>query len=279
MIVTVFGDVMLDVYSLTKAVKPNPESSGTVYLHLETRYGLGGAGSVAWHCRRMGMTVLLYGVLGSDDNADIIRAILGHEGIEDFCEEQDIDTTVKRRMVCNEHLLPDRFDTDGQASALNLSLIPAGDVSIIVSHGKGAIGQETVRQIIDSGVPVVADPGPLPANDNYGWFSGVTLLKVNRHERNGAAVLQSPAVITDGPNGMYYVRRDTRVLHAVAMNVEVADATGAGDAVLASLASSVVRGDDEPTTLAHAVRAGANACTHLAATDLYSVKVNAPAAN
>ncbi|HEX7345055.1 MAG TPA: PfkB family carbohydrate kinase, partial [bacterium] len=74
--VLVVGDFMLDVYIYGDAVRISPEAPVPVLKIAETEYRCGGAGSVAADLAALGAEVYCVGIIGDDQDGEIIEAKL-----------------------------------------------------------------------------------------------------------------------------------------------------------------------------------------------------------
>src|SRR5271165_6993269 len=95
--VLVVGDIMLDRYVWGDAERISQEAP-VILLHADKREErLGGASSVATLLRALGARVSLAGVVGSDQDAARIRALLTDVGIdhEGVVSDPDRPSTVK----------------------------------------------------------------------------------------------------------------------------------------------------------------------------------------
>jgi D-beta-D-heptose 7-phosphate kinase/D-beta-D-heptose 1-phosphate adenosyltransferase len=133
---------------------------------------------------------------------------------------------------------------------------------VLSDYGRGALDDTAIRALIaaarEAGKPVIVDPRRADAS----VFSGATLVTPNVEEMTAFTgirvdsddsavvacrqVLDRAAVdavlLTRGSRGMTLVERNGTVLHVPAETLRVFDVTGAGDTVVATIASALGAG-------------------------------------
>ena len=267
------GDVMLDRYIYGDVVRVSPEAPIPVLKVREERAMLGGAGNVARNLAAIGAKVSFVSVVGADTEGDEIAAMLETLSGTDAHLVRDASrrSTVKTRYVgMNQQML--RADQESD-EALNLArqddvirqikaLLPKVQVLVLSDYGKGVLTPEVCRIAIeearDLSVSVVVDP----KGRNYSPYSGATVITPNKRELGeatghgvddeasiieGARGLISQfgiqsVLVTRSQDGMSIVGNDGAVTHLLAEAREVFDVSGAGDTVVAVLASAMAAG-------------------------------------
>ena len=73
--ILVIGDIILDVYIDTLVDRVSPEAPVLVAKKSSIKNSLGGAANVANNLSKMGIEVLLIGIVGKDDNSYTIKNI------------------------------------------------------------------------------------------------------------------------------------------------------------------------------------------------------------
>lgn len=180
-------------------------------------------------------------------------------------------TTLKTRIMVQHHLL---VRTDQEESAplpLEIqskilqacrSAIPRATVVVISDYAKGVVSHYLAKRVIQLccrfGKICLADP----KGTDFRKYRGVTVITPNLKEtelatgirikdeaslhRAGQVLLKitgcRAALITQGKDGVSIFRRDGKTYHLPAMTTEVFDVTGAGDTLLATLASALASG-------------------------------------
>ena len=266
---------MLDRYLEGHIYRISPEAPVPV-ISLEREWATpGGAGNVAASLAGLECRVTLAGVVGSDEEGRRLRQALEDAGVSGavLVERDDVRTICKTRVVAGGRQQVLRLDRDGDRIALRraateleervLPLIRTHDVVVLSDYDKGTITEALARRIVaecrSNGIPCVVDP----KKGDFTVFRGATLLTPNILEAGRALgrplddeeMLTSAAVearaelelehllITRGPEGMTLASADG-IAHFPAEVREVADVTGAGDTVIATLAACLGSGRD-----------------------------------
>ena len=82
--IAVFGDLMIDMNTYSKATKMANEAPIPVFNKLHDTYSLGGAGNVLKNLASLGCSQLYaFGAVGKDVNAVILRSLCTESGIMD----------------------------------------------------------------------------------------------------------------------------------------------------------------------------------------------------
>lgn len=273
--VAVIGDVMLDRYIWGSVTRISPEAPVPVVDVLRESNHLGGASNVALNIRSLGAVPVLFGVVGSDTNATALRGIFERERIlTDFLiEDGSRPTTVKTRIIAgSQHVARIDYEDrqlvgeDTMRRLLDRLESHLGSINIIIlqDYNKGVIGPELIRRVIDMaqrrGIPVLVDP----KYHNFFEYKGVTVFKPNRKETEDALKLRlsdeasfidaaralrqrldcEHVLLTLGEKGMLLLRNDDSVIRVPTKARKVADVSGAGDTVIATLAVSMAGGAD-----------------------------------
>jgi D-glycero-beta-D-manno-heptose-7-phosphate kinase len=273
--VAVIGDVMLDRYIWGSVTRISPEAPVPVVDVLKESNHLGGASNVALNIKSLGAVPVLFGVVGEDNNANELRTIFENERIiTDFLiEDSSRPTTVKTRIIAgSQHVARIDYEKRQQVSEdttrrlldrleNHLSSI---NIIILQDYNKGVIGPDLIRRVIElaqsKGIPVLVDP----KYNNFFEYQGVTVFKPNRKETEDALKLRlgdedsfmdaarglrtrlgcEHVLLTLGERGMLLLRSDDSIVRVPTKARKVADVSGAGDTVIASLAVSMAGGAD-----------------------------------
>ncbi len=272
--VLVVGDVMLDRYWFGEVSRISPEAPVPVVLvdHVEERPG--GAANVARNCAALGAQVGLLSVVGTDEAGNALERLVATERIRaSLHRDATLDTTVKLRVIGRrQQLLRIDFETSPSHEALADKLaefetsLADYDVVLLSDYGKG--GLTHIERMIDraraAGKPVLVDP----KGDDYARYRGASVLTPNlnelekvvgrwkdeadltaRAQKLRAELGLDALLLTKGGEGMTLYRAEG--IQAVpARKRDVADVTGAGDTVIATLAVMLGAGAD----LSEAVR-------------------------
>jgi rfaE bifunctional protein kinase chain/domain len=270
--VLVVGDIMLDRFIVGRVARISPEAPVPV-VRFESEYlRLGGAANVAHNLSVFGAAVTLVGTVGADPTAARLRQELTRAGIQDhgLVEDPSRPTIEKVRIVTERNQQVARLDYEDDSDASPLledRLIEsvrrhgsAARVVVVSDYLKGTISRRLVQALValkQRGIALIIDP-KIPHIDCY---AGATLITPNHQEaetathkriRNDteASVAASDfraraqcesVLITRGERGMWLSSPDLEgSIPAVAR--QVADVTGAGDTVVATVALAVAAG-------------------------------------
>ncbi|NVK54916.1 MAG: bifunctional D-glycero-beta-D-manno-heptose-7-phosphate kinase/D-glycero-beta-D-manno-heptose 1-phosphate adenylyltransferase HldE [Alteromonadaceae bacterium] len=266
--ILVVGDVMLDRYWSGSTARVSPEAPVPVVNINDIEDRPGGAANVAINLASLGAKVTLLGMVGNDENADILHNRLSGYGIECiFTRCEGLDTITKLRVMSrNQQLLRMDFErsfVDVDKATLNASYaahVAACDAVILSDYAKGALSdpQTLIAQARQHSVPVIVDP----KGNDFAKYHGATLitpnmaeLKVVVGEINSEQQLIERAntlcktlalealLVTRSEQGMTLFVPDSDELHLPAKAKEVYDVTGAGDTVISILAASIAAGE------------------------------------
>ena len=271
--ITVFGDVMLDRFMIGRVARISPEAPVPVVVfdHEETR--LGGAANVAHNLRALGGAVELIGVIGEDDAAAQLKRELAARGIHatGLITDPQRRTTTKMRVVTTRNQQVSRIDFESDhevGHAIEEALAQqvegrakSSQVVLVSDYQKGVVTRRSMANLLSfshsNGVPVIVDP-KVPHIDYYAGAALVTpnhveaesatnaRISTNEDARRAAIALRQrlgvdSILITRGEHGMWldHAGQDG---YLPASAREVADVTGAGDTVIATLALAIAAG-------------------------------------
>ncbi len=273
--VLVLGDIMLDRYWEGGTSRISPEAPVPVVKVEQINDRPGGAANVALNIAALGAGAQLGGFTGDDEMADSLEDMLGAAGVHcGFTRVADHPTITKLRVLSrHQQLIRLDFEESGLAEAgaplenTLAELLPHCGALVLSDYAKGAL--QDPAPLIDAarkaGLPVLVDP----KGTDFARYRGATLLTPNLHEFEAVAgpcaseselvsrgeklmnELQLDALlVTRGEHGMTLLRPGEEELHLPARAREVFDVTGAGDTVIAVLASAVAAGADLPVAVA-----------------------------
>ncbi len=264
--ILVVGDLMLDRYWFGEVDRVSPEAPVPVVRVVRREDRLGGAANVARNICALGAKASLIGIVGQDEAGEQIQYLADEAGINtQLITDHTINTTLKMRVLGRQQQLL-RIDFEYPPSALALNhldeklsgVIKEHDVVVLSDYNKGALTrvQAIINMAKQHGIPVLVDP----KGTDYSRYSGASLLTPNRSEMQQAvgswadeAELEHKSeqlrqeltldalLITRSEQGMTLFDAAGRH-HVDAQAQEVYDVSGAGDTVLATLASSRAAG-------------------------------------
>ena len=264
--ILVVGDLMLDRYWFGEVDRVSPEAPVPVVRVVRREDRLGGAANVARNICALGAKASLIGIVGQDEAGEQIQYLADEAGINtQLITDHTINTTLKMRVLGRQQQLL-RIDFEYPPSTLALNhldeklsgVIKEHDVVVLSDYNKGALTrvQAIINMAKQYGIPVLVDP----KGTDYSRYSGASLLTPNRSEMQQAvgswadeAELEHKSeqlrqeltldalLITRSEQGMTLFDAAGRH-HVDAQAQEVYDVSGAGDTVLATLASSRAAG-------------------------------------
>jgi len=275
--ITVVGDVMLDRFLIGRVSRMSPEAPVPVVVFDHEEIRLGGAANVANNLRELGAAVELIGVIGNDESGAQLKNELAAKGIHSTGLITDLErrTTTKMRVVTNRNQQVSRIDFESdhevgtsieEAIASQIDMRARSSQVILVSdYQKGAITRRSMAHMIGfaqaNGVPVIVDP-KVPHIDYYAGAALVTpnhieaesatnsRITTNEDARRASTALRQrvgveSVLITRGEHGMWLDHAGVDG-YLPASAREVADVTGAGDTVIATLALAIAAGATMP---------------------------------
>lgn len=264
--ILVVGDVMLDQYWSGVAKRISPEAPVPVVKVSKDEVRAGGAANVALNVASLGAQVTLAGVVGKDDFADKLTSLLTEASVKTKWVLSESGTTCKLRVLSHHQQLirMDFEETVEKQAAIEIATLTAGLVSgfdalVIPDYAKGAL--QAVEDIIEAAkkhnVPVFIDP----KGQNFERYSGAFLIKPNQSEfelivgecqdekqlvekaQQLLVELNIEAIlVTRSENGMMLIEKGKTPFLLSAKAQEVFDVTGAGDTVMATLATVFASG-------------------------------------
>jgi len=271
--VLVIGDVMLDQFLIGRVTRISPEAPVPIVQFGREETRIGGAANVAHNVVALGGRADLVGLVGRDQAATTLRRALGEAGLgsSGLVEDAGRPTTTKVRVVTDRHQQVARVDYEHDSEAAagiedalveRATALSARAGAIIVSdYLKGCITRRLVNVLVgitrSRGIPLLVDP-KIPHID---YYAGASLVTPNHHEaevathcriRNDDEAAEAArrfreragcegVLVTRGEHGMWLFDGENEgALPATAR--DVADVTGAGDTVIATLALSLAAG-------------------------------------
>jgi rfaE bifunctional protein kinase chain/domain len=263
--VLVVGDVMLDRYWFGDVSRISPEAPVPVVRFRRQEERLGGAANVANNCAHLGARTQLLSVTGADEAGDQLARMVAKAGIKaSLHRDPRIPTTVKLRVLSKQQLLRVDFETPPSGEVLASKLadfkaaLPTCNVVILSDYGKGGLAHiaRMIGMARAAGKRVLVDP----KGDDWSRYKGAHVVTPNRQElsdvvgewrsesdlerrvRKLRAQLGLEALLlTRGHEGMTLYSKKKPV-HVKAEAREVFDVSGAGDTVIATLATMLAAG-------------------------------------
>ena len=274
--VLVVGDVMMDRFIVGSVTRISPEAPVPVVRFESEHSRLGGAANVAHNLVALGARVTLVGMVGADAASIRLRAQLASVGLshDGLVEDPARPTVEKVRIIAGRNQQVARIDYEDDRDAVEeiearlvervTALGHDADVLLVSDYLKGTITAAVMGALLElkqKGAPLLVDP----KNPHLQWYRGANLVTPNNHEAETAThrVIRSnedaqaaaldlreragcdAVLITRGEHGMWL--SSGAVAGAIPATArEVADVTGAGDTVVATLALAVAAGGSLP---------------------------------
>ena len=262
--VLVAGDLMLDRYWHGGTSRISPEAPVPVVLVNEIEERAGGAGNVALNAKALGCAIRLLGHCGEDEAGQSLLRLLKGAGIECDILSSPSHPTITKLRVLSRHQQLIRLDFEEPLTADHArrfserfqAALPGVDAIVLSDYGKGTLEdpQALIQLALRLGKPVIVDP----KGSDFEKYRGATLMTPNRSEfetvagichdeaelyRRGEALLATydlgALLITRSEEGMTLFEKGQPPFHLPAKAREVFDVTGAGDTVIAFLASAI----------------------------------------
>jgi D-glycero-beta-D-manno-heptose-7-phosphate kinase len=276
--VAVIGDLVLDLYWVGRSHRISREAPVLILEYEEERGVPGGAANAAMNVRALGGSPRLVGRIGTDPEAAVLRRALAGSGLPTrwIVRDSEAGTVVKTRVLAGSrhaarqqivrldrgHAVPLRAAAERAVARAAVSAVRTADAVLLSDYGYGVLSapvrQAVLRAARKRGAPVVAD-----SRYALSSYRGVTLLTPNEHEVLEAFKLRSLGLpvlrragedlrrrtaaqgvwITRGSDGMLLLLRGSPPVRvSIVGSSDVADVTGAGDAVSAAGALALAAG-------------------------------------
>jgi len=264
--VLVVGDVMLDRYWYGAVDRISPEAPVPVVRITREEERCGGAANVAFNAATLGAQASLLTVVGDDEASHKLEALVAKTGIQThFGRDADLKTTVKLRVIGRQQQLI-RLDFENTPKSEVLAsqtatferLLTQHDALLFSDYGKGGLAHvsDMIAKARASGKPILIDPkgsdysryqhasvitpNRAELQQIIGGWSSETDLRAKAHQLRKDLHLDA-VLLTRSEEGMTLFDADGE-LHVSAQAREVFDVTGAGDTVIATMATLVGAG-------------------------------------
>jgi rfaE bifunctional protein kinase chain/domain len=280
----VIGDLMLDVYIWGKVGRISPEAPVPIVEVEEESYRFGGAANVGMNVKSLGGIPVLVGVIGYDKEGTVIDALIEENDLEKdgIFYDDNRPTTVKTRIIAhNQHVVrvdrEDKKDISEEMENKILQFLQQRkneiDGIILEDYNKGVLTKNLIKQVIDfanqNKILITVDP----KFDNFFEYQNVTVFKPNRKETEDALGIKLDSeekvfeagrrlkeklnpeylLLTRGEKGMTLFSKNGDVHTIPTRARKVADVSGAGDTVIATITMALAAGAEieEAATIAN----------------------------
>lgn len=267
------GDVMLDQFVRGSISRISPEAPVPVLHITDKDRVLGGAGNVVRNLEALGSHVTFISIVGEDRNGDCIQYLLNASPNIDahlVIDKKRLTTTKTRFIATNQQILraddeqtlPLTKAQENEIFTLFKGHLEGHDLVVLSDYAKGLFSFALLQSLIQESrahkKPILVDP----KGKNYQHYKGATLLTPNRKELSEATLLPTHTdeellaaaqhiikacdfeamIVTRGPEGMSLVNASGHHEHLPTTALEIFDVSGAGDTVIATLATTIAAG-------------------------------------
>ncbi len=273
--IAIVGDIMLDTGTIGDVSRISPEAPVAIIHVKREKRELGGAALVAHNIKCLCACPYMVGVVGADRTKEILVKKFEEMGIatEFLVTDQKRQTTEKIRYFGNaqqmlrldyEDATPISKETEEKVIEQARKILPEVDVIVISDYGKGMITENVAKTIIQEAKvlkkKIIIDAKP-SAMEYYKDADVVTInekeakeiiTSIEGKDDQDFAILaaeiarkyKTSALITRGRRGITVCDGTGRIDHVKGKEVDIADITGAGDAVTSVLALALAAGYD-----------------------------------
>lgn len=278
--VLVVGDAMLDRYWYGTVDRISPEAPVPVVKVSREEERVGAAANVAYNVAILGAQATFVSVVGDDEPGRKLEALMQKTGIAThLTRDAKLQTTVKLRVIGRaQQLIRLDFENTPEQGVLAAQtetftqLVGLHDSVLFSDYAKGSLSHvaEMIAVAKAANKPVLVDP----KGSSYARYAGATVITPNRSElqqvigtwanEEDLATKAQNLRTSLGLETLLFTRSEDGMslfdaagaLHVKAAAHEVFDVTGAGDTVIATLASLVASGMSLRDAMPHANRAG-----------------------
>jgi D-glycero-beta-D-manno-heptose-7-phosphate kinase len=269
--VLIIGDAMLDKFIVGRVTRISPEAPVPVVAFDHEMSRMGGAANVANNIAALGSQATLVAVTGLDEAAATLAHACREAGIApSLVGDASRPTTTKMRIVTDRNQQVARIDYEADVEIVGdveqrvIAEIekhaPRASAIIVSDYLKGCVTRKVMQAALRAagpGVPVLVDP-KIP---HIEYYAGTTVVTPNHHEAEVASHMRvrseeearhaarrfrdragcTNVLMTRGDQGMWLLSQDSEGYLPSAAR-EVADVTGAGDTVIATMAVALAAG-------------------------------------
>ena len=278
--ILIVGDVMLDRYWFGDVSRISPEAPVPVVRVERREERLGGAANVARNAVALGAQTGLLGVVGKDEAGDAVQNMLTDLHVESYLNRDAAISTIIKLRVIGRHQQLLRIDFEEAPSETILrdkltqynALVSNYDVVVLSDYAKGSL--VNVAQMIEAGKRLGKCILVDPKGEDFSRYKGASILTPNKSEMRHVVgswkteeeltakaqqLRQSldleALLLTRSEEGMTLYTANER-LHIPTVAREVFDVSGAGDTVIATLATMIGAGKPIADAVSIANRAG-----------------------
>ncbi|PKL89139.1 MAG: D-glycero-beta-D-manno-heptose-7-phosphate kinase [Ignavibacteriae bacterium HGW-Ignavibacteriae-2] len=271
--IAVIGDMMLDGYYWGDVKRISPEAPVPVVEIEKEFFRFGGAANVILNIKSLGGIPYPIGIIGDDQEGTIFKRLLDEYDIDSsgLIVSTERPTTVKIRVIANkQHIVridkevKDNINADLELQVIEKfnSILSELDAVILEDYNKGVLTEYVITESIKSANKenkiIAVDPKFI----NFFSYENVTVFKPNKKESEdafnmrivtdddvkkvGSKLIQKlnakHILITLGDQGLALFDSENKLLRIPTKARKVADVSGAGDTVIATLTMALASG-------------------------------------
>ncbi len=271
--IAIIGDLMLDCYIWGKVNRISPEAPVPVVEVKEETYMFGGAANVALNISSLGGIPILIGIMGNDREGQIFNKLLDEYSFmkDGIIFSNERKSTVKTRIIAHAQQVV-RIDKeeksdisiDNENHIMKFLHSIQKDLSAIIlqDYNKGVLTKTLISKVINfavrNNIKITVDP----KFKNFFEYKNVTLFKPNLKESEDALGVKidteedvikagfdiqkrlnaKNVLITRSEKGVTIFSEDGESFTLPTKARKVADVSGAGDTVIATITLSLAAG-------------------------------------
>ena len=277
--VAVIGDLIADEFIYGRVARVSREAPVLILQYDSTQILPGGAGNAANNVAALGGRTQIVGLTGKDEAGKRLHASLGHVNTRGLLSPPGYCTPVKTRILAGgvhtakqqivriDRVVSTECDAKSRATFTRAALKAAADCDAILmsDYGTGLVTPELATALAAAGrgkrraIPILIDSrydllkyrGLTAGTPNESEVEHILDTKIGDNlktlERAGRELLKrtrmSAVLITRGSRGMAVFEADRPTVHVpIYGSDEVADVTGAGDTVIATMTLAIAAG-------------------------------------
>ena len=279
--VAVIGDLIADEFIYGRVARVSREAPVLILQYDSTQILPGGAGNAANNVAALGARTHIVGLTGKDEAGKRLHASLAHINTRGLLSPQGYCTPVKTRILAGgvhtakqqivriDRVVPTDCDAKSRAAFTRAALKAAADCDAILmsDYGTGLVTPElaaalstkvqaaakrrTIPILIDSRYDLLKYRDLTACTPNESEVEHILDTKIGDNvkalERAGRDLLKrtrmNAVLITRGSRGMAVFEPDRPTVHVpIYGSDEVADVTGAGDTVIATMTLAIAAG-------------------------------------